>query len=89
MQYPTPIGKPQLPDILQFTYPRTLSTEGCKRSFKGNAAGNNVHESNLCTMNAKNVGACMGDSGGPLVDVTDPENKTLVGIVSWGIPVIA
>lgn len=61
--YPTPIGKPQLPDILQFTHPRTLSTTNCKRLFKGIPAASNVHESNLCTINAKNVGACMGDSG--------------------------
>lgn len=85
--YPTPIGKPQLPDILQFTYPHTLSFKDCVKRFKGTGAGSNVHESNVCTINAKNVGACMGDSGGPLVDpVSDPEHKVLVGIVSWGIP---
>lgn len=28
-------------------------------------------------------------TGGPLVKVSDTGNKTLVGIVSWGIPVIA
>lgn len=31
------------------------------------------------------MGACFGDSGGPLVD---PNRKTLVGIMTWIIPVI-
>lgn len=35
----------------------------------------------------RNIGTCMGDSGGPLVDVSDPNNKVLVGLVSWGVPV--
>ena len=48
--------------------------------------GGVIEESVLCTINAKNVGACHGDSGGPLVDAADPENKVLVGLVSWGVP---
>lgn len=53
----------QLPDILQFTYPRTLSMENCTRLFGGTSAGSLVHSSMICTINAKNVGACLGDSG--------------------------
>lgn len=26
--------------------------------------------------------------GGPLVDITNPENKTLIGLVSFGVTVI-
>lgn len=40
----------------------------------------------MCAVNKDGVGACQGDSGGPLVDVSDPANKALVGIVSFGIP---
>ncbi|XP_055323201.1 chymotrypsin-2-like [Sitodiplosis mosellana] len=84
--YPTPSGQSPLPDILQFTKPNTLSVDECKKRFKGHAAAANIHESILCTINGKNVGACHGDSGGPLVDASNPESKTLVGIVSWGVP---
>lgn len=72
-----------------------------------------LHETNICTVDKKNGGACRGDSGisidksksfihkflsvreflfselgGGLIDVSNPNNKTIVGIASWVYPVI-
>ncbi|XP_031633012.1 chymotrypsin-2-like [Contarinia nasturtii] len=82
-EYPISNG---LPDILQFITPTTLTVGDCKERFKGHGAVHLIDDSILCTINPADIGACHGDSGGPLVDATNPENKTLIGIVSWGIP---
>nr|ADR80135.1 chymotrypsin-like serine protease [Sitodiplosis mosellana] len=79
-------GQSTLPTLLQFTKPNTLSVDGCKQVFKEKKHPANINESILCTINEMDVGACHGDSGGPLVDASNPENKILVGVVSWGIP---
>lgn len=47
-----------------------------------------IRDSILCIRNRKNVGVCAADSGGPLVDITLPNRNLLVGVVSFGIPVI-
>lgn len=46
-----------------------------------NAQAGRIFETTLCTIKARGQGACFGDSGGPLV-----QNRTLVGLVSWGVP---
>lgn len=75
-----------LPNILQYAESRSLSYKDCVDRFKGEEYAQFIRETSLCSSNEKGVGACHGDSGGPLVDITDPANKNLVGIVSWGIP---
>lgn len=43
---------------------------------------------NICTVHSNHDGACNGDSGSGLIDATVPNHKIIVGIVSWGYPVI-
>lgn len=62
-QYPTPPGHSRLPDVLQFTKPKTISIEECRQRFRGSPALTNIYWSILCTINVKNAGACKGDSG--------------------------
>lgn len=40
-----------------------------------------IFPTTLCTYKRSGLGSCFGDSGGPLVT-----NRTLVGLVSWGVP---
>ncbi|XP_031639363.1 chymotrypsin-2-like [Contarinia nasturtii] len=75
-----------VPNVLQFAKPMTISASECKNKYNSHEAGKHVDDSILCTVNDEGVGNCFGDSGGPLVDASDPEHKTLVGVVSWVIP---
>ncbi|XP_031631436.1 coagulation factor IX-like [Contarinia nasturtii] len=76
----------KMSDILKFGKPSTLTYNSCTEHFKMHPMRENVHKTHICTISPINFGVCYGDSGGPLADVTNPQNKTLIGIVSWGIP---
>ncbi|XP_031639169.1 chymotrypsin-2-like [Contarinia nasturtii] len=79
-------GTPPLSDTLQFVESTTISFDECTERFKDHEALQYLNENDICTINEVDAGACSGDSGDPLVDVSSPEKKTLVGIISWGIP---
>ncbi|XP_026324114.1 chymotrypsin-2-like [Hyposmocoma kahamanoa] len=66
------------PTHLQMINLTALSVETCQGIY---VAINPVYDSQVCTLTRTGQGACYGDSGGPLV-----ENKTIVGVVSWGMP---
>ncbi|XP_031633010.1 chymotrypsin-2-like [Contarinia nasturtii] len=75
-----------LPDNLQFIKTQSLNVDDCQEKLAEADLEDIIGESVLCTISPVDIGACHGDSGGPLVDGTNPENKSLVGVVSWGVP---
>lgn len=77
-----------MPEILQFTESTTISNEECSKRLEGTILDGIIRDSIICTNNKKYVGVCAADSGGPLVDLTHPGGKVLVGVISFGIPVI-
>lgn len=79
-QYPADF----IPDNLQYSELQTIDHDVCVKYFDNIPMLQNFVRDNsriVCTMDEKRGGACHGDSGGPLV-----YQKTLVGVVSWGVP---
>lgn len=72
---------------LKYIEIRTLDLFACRTRFEGKNLNANLGDAVICTKSQYAQGTCMGDSGGPLVDVSDPNNKVLAGVVSWGVPV--
>jgi len=73
-----------IPDVLQFSELQTIDRNECSTRFGSMPMLQNfIYDTIVCTVDKKNGGACHGDSGGPLVDLN---KKTVVGVVSWGIP---
>ncbi|XP_055326890.1 chymotrypsin-2-like [Sitodiplosis mosellana] len=85
-----PSGDPghTLSPILNYLQLRTLDLSTCIRRFEGKNLKANLNDAVICTTSTytSGMGTCMGDSGGPLVDISDPNNKVLAGVVSWGVP---
>lgn len=73
-----------IPDNLQFSELQTIEQKDCSNRFEDIPQLQNfIYNTIVCTVDKKNGGACHGDSGGPLVA---SDKKTVVGVVSWGIP---
>lgn len=56
-------GNSRLPIFLKFGNTDTLNLSECRHQFKEIKLNDNVHDTNVCTKNPVNRGACMGDSG--------------------------
>ncbi|XP_026728733.1 chymotrypsin-2-like, partial [Trichoplusia ni] len=67
-----------LPVHLQMINLTSVSVEDCQNIF---IQINPVFNTQICSLTKYGEGACHGDSGGPLVS-----GKSVVGIVSWGMP---
>lgn len=54
-----------LAQTLQFIHPQTISKADCKARLQKlmGRPDKHVYDSNVCTINKMDVGACMGDSG--------------------------
>lgn len=73
-----------IPDVLQYSELQTIDQNECSSRFTDIPMLQAfIYNTIVCTVDKKNGGACHGDSGGPLVDA---EKKTVVGVVSWGVP---
>jgi len=74
-------GGISLPNVLHKVTVPVVSDEECNQSYS--ASGISVVDSMICAgLPEGGKDSCQGDSGGPFIHA---EDKTLLGIVSWGI----